>query len=132
MMKDGSNLLKHLNDGYPHIRFFQLSDDCDRIIWYSSSHTIDHSIIKIASIEKLEIGQKSVKFLKHPLKGLKHLSFSLYYKNPKLKGGVDTLDLTCKDEYEFDFWIAGFKAILYLKRGMDISKNDLLKHSRIF
>lgn len=128
-MKQGANLLKHLNDSYPHIRYFQLSDDNERIIWYSSTFDISNSVIRLSSVERIEIGQKSVKFLKHPLRGLKHLSFSLYYRCPDVKGGIDTLDLTCKDEYEFDYWVTGIKAILYLKRGKVISKLSLLKHS---
>lgn len=64
------------------------------------------------------------------MNGLKHLSFSLYYIDSE--GEIDTLDLTCKDEYEFDFVVAAFKALLYMKRCQNISKLELLKHSRIF
>ena len=42
------------------------------------------------------------------------------------------MDLTCKDEYEFDFVVTTFKALLYNKKCQNISKLDLLNHSRIF
>lgn len=67
--------------------------------------------------------------MKRPLKGLRHLSLSLYYNTKK---GRDSLDLTCKDEYEFDFIVAGLKALVYKARGQGISKFELMKHSRIF
>lgn len=37
-----------------------------------------------------------------------------------------------KDEFEFDFWVAGIKALLYAKRCKSICKNDLLRHSWIY
>lgn len=61
---------------------------------------------------------------------MRHLSFSLYYLDSE--GELDTLDLTCKDEYEFDFVVTTFKALLYNKKCQNISKLDLLNHSRIF
>ena len=52
--------------------------------------------------------------MRNPLNGLKHLSFSLFYIDAE--GNYDTLDLTCKDEYEFDFVITAFKALQFHKR----------------
>ena len=86
--------------------------------------------MQLAKVDKLEIGQKSDKFKKHPLNGLKHLSFSLYYH--RADGTYTTLDLTCKDEYEFDFVVCALKALLFVQRGKTISKQELCRHSRIF
>jgi len=68
--------------------------------------------------------------MRNPLNGLRHLSFSLYFTNKE--GEPATLDLTCKDEYEFDFWVAGLKALWYQKQCMVVTKVDLLRHSWLF
>jgi len=81
------------------------------LIWFSTAVDISDSHIKISSIVRIEKGQISEKFLKNPLVLLKHLSFTVYFINKD--GEEDTLCLTCKDEYEFDFWIAGLKALHY-------------------
>jgi len=36
MLKDGANVLKHWSDTHPHIRYFQLSDDNERLVWFST------------------------------------------------------------------------------------------------
>merc|ERR1719293_507204 len=59
---------------------------------------------------------------------LEHLSFSLVH-GPK---GSKTLDLTCKDEFEFDHWVTGLKAIFYHFKNRRISKEQLLGHSKRF
>merc|ERR1711953_1235393 len=59
---------------------------------------------------------------------LEHLSFSLVY-GPK---GSKTLDLTCKDEFEYDHWVTGLKAIFYHFKNKQISKEALLQHSKRF
>lgn len=46
--------------------------------------------------------------------------------------GVRTLDLTCKDEFEYDMWVTGLKAIIAANKGVRISKKLLLSHSRRF
>ena len=56
---------------------------------------------------------------------LEHLSFSIYYNDK-------TLDLTCKNENEFDLWVAGCRALFYYYQGLTISKQILLNHSRRF
>lgn len=43
-----------------------------------------------------------------------------------------SLDLTCKDEFEYDHWITGFKALVCNAHNILISKQDLLSHSRRF
>jgi len=66
--------------------------------------------------------------LHYRLPMLEHLSFSIIY-GPK---GTKTLDLTCKDEFEFDHWVTGLKAIFYSAKNKQISKEALLAHSKRF
>jgi len=51
---------------------------------------------------------------------------------PSAKKDITTYDLTAKDEYEFDLWITGIKALNYHWRRQEISKITLLGHSRAF
>ena len=59
---------------------------------------------------------------------LEHLSFSI------VTGGSNSriLDITCKDEFEFDHWVTGLKAIRANFANCWISKKELLSHSRRF
>jgi len=127
----GSNLLKHRKSGLPHIRFFQLSADLKRILWYTKSKKIDEAQISIESIQEISIGQNSETFLKYPLRMLENFSFSIYYlrNNSTI---LHTLDVTCKDEREFDLWVIGMKALNSHFKGKIINKNYLLSHSRSF
>lgn len=127
----GSNLLKHTRKGFPHIRLFQLSSDLKRILWYTKSKKIDEAQVPIESIKELTIGQISQTFIKYPLKILEDFSFSIYYQN-KNENELKTLDLTCKDQKEFDLWVIGIKALHSHYNGKVISKNDLLNHSKSY
>lgn len=71
------------------------------------------------------VGQNSESFQRYPIPVLSHLSFSLVHS----KG---TLDITCKDEREFDFWVTGCKALLFHCKGIPVNKQVLLSHSRRF
>jgi len=126
----GSNLLKHCTKGFPHIRHFQLSSDLKRILWYTKSKKINESQVCFDSIKELSFGQKSDKFVRYPLRMLEDLSFSIYYTNCYNK--LVTLDLTCKDEREFDVWIIAIKALMTHFSNKIINKNDLLSHSKSF
>jgi hypothetical protein len=126
----GSNLLKHTKKGFPHIRLFQLSSDFKRVLWYTKSKKIDQAQVSIDTIKEISLGQQSENFIRYPLKMLEDFSFSIYYTG---KGGENlTLDLTCKDEREYDLWIIGIKALLAHYHGKIISKNDLLQHSKSY
>jgi hypothetical protein len=46
--------------------------------------------------------------------------------------GSKTLDLTCKDEFEFDMWVTGLKALFFHSKNRQISKEALLGHSKRF
>jgi hypothetical protein len=129
-MMIGSNLLKHSKEGFPHIRQFQLSSDLKRILWYTKSKSISDSQVAISSISDLIIGQKSENFIRYPLKMLEEFSFSIFYKSSD--GEERTLDLTCKDEREFDLWVIGVKALHCHLSNKIICKNELLSHSKSF
>lgn len=126
----GSNLLKHTKKGYPHLRLFQLSSDLKRILWYTKSKSIDEAQVNVPSISDITIGQISETFYQHPLKKLEDLSFSIYYTNKDNQS--KTLDITCKDEKEFDLWVIGIKALHSYFNHKIISKQDLLSHSRCY
>lgn len=127
-MRRGSNLLKHTHYGFPHLRQFQLSDDRKRLVWYSGAKRKEDSMIMLEDVTEIRLGQTTPVFLHYRLPMLEHLSFSLVY-GPK---GNKTLDLTCKDEFEFDHWVTGLKAIFYHAKNRQINKEQLLGHSKRF
>lgn len=127
-MRRGSNLLKHTQYGFPHLRQFQLSDDRKRLIWYSGNKHKENSVVQLDEVTEIRLGQTTKTFSAYRLPMLEHLSFSLVH-GPK---GSKTLDLTCKDEFEFDHWVTGLKASLYHAKGRKISKEELLGHSKRF
>eukprot|EP00927_Polykrikos_kofoidii_P027215 TRINITY_DN24027_c0_g1_i1.p1 TRINITY_DN24027_c0_g1~~TRINITY_DN24027_c0_g1_i1.p1 ORF type:complete len:797 (+),score=206.68 TRINITY_DN24027_c0_g1_i1:93-2393(+) len=129
-MRRGSNLLKHTHYGFPHLRQFQLSDDRKRLVWYSGAKRKEDSVIQLDEVTEIRLGQTTPVFLHYRLPMLEHLSFSLVYGG---KGVVQkTLDLTCKDEFEFDHWVTGLKAVFYHFKNRQISKEQLLGHSKRF
>jgi hypothetical protein len=109
----------------PHIRLFQVTGDLRFLIWYSSGKSQEESSLVLENILEIVPGQKTENFLEYPIPALEHLSFSLIYN----KG---TLDLTCRDEREFDLWMIGLKALFCHYRELNISKQVLLSHSRRF
>jgi len=127
-MRRGANLLKHTHYGFPHLRQFQLSDDRRRLIWYSGAKRKEDSMVNLDEVVEIKLGQQTAVFLHYRLPMLEHLSFSIIY-GPK---GTKTLDLTCKDEFEFDHWVTGLKAIFYSAKNKQISKEALLAHSKRF
>ena len=52
------------------------------------------------------------KFQNYPLPLLEHLSLSIYYVDHR-NGKGDVLDIIFKDEYEYDMWLAGLRALVY-------------------
>jgi hypothetical protein len=101
-----------------------------RILWYTKTKSIDEAQVSIENIVDIAIGQNSENFLKYPLKMLEDCSFSIYYK--KKDGKVHTLDLTCKDNREFDLWVIGIKTIYAHFNKKIISKDELLNHSKSY
>jgi hypothetical protein len=92
IMQKGANLLKHNLTVDPHLRFFQLSKDKRRIVYFSEYKDVDQSQIYFSNIVQIQLGQKSERFLCSPLPMLKHLSFTLYYKDKR--GYNQNIDLT--------------------------------------
>ncbi|KAF4718882.1 hypothetical protein FOZ63_029768, partial [Perkinsus olseni] len=127
----GTNLLKHTDHGHPHLRQFQLSTDHQRLLWYSAGQDRKESMMSLADVCELRLGQQTSTFLEYRLPMLQHLSFSLIYKPSGIEQ-VTALDLTCKDEFEYDIWLTGLKALLCAQRNSTISKEQLLAHSRRF
>jgi len=127
-MRRGSNLLKHTTCGFPHLRQFQLSDDRKRLIWYSGNKDKDKSVVRLEEVTEIRLGQTTKVFSHYRLPMLEHLSFSLVIGPKESK----TLDLTCKDEFEFDHWVTGLKACFYHCKCRHISKEALLGHSKRF
>jgi len=127
-MRRGSNLLKHTHYGFPHLRQFQLSDDLKRLIWYSGAKRKEDSVVQIGEVTEIRLGQSTPVFTHYRLPMLEHLSFSLLHG----PSGKKTLDLTCKDEFEYDLWVTGLKALFYNSRGKAVSKEELLGHSKRF
>ena len=122
----GSNLFKLTNKGVTHLRLFQLSNDLKRILWYSKSKNLKEANLSIENIKDISLGQVSEKFCKFPNKALELLSFSIYYYNKN--NYYSSLDLTCKNEYEFNLWVLGIKALYSHIKGKIISINDLLRN----
>ncbi|KAL8453890.1 hypothetical protein Emed_000601 [Eimeria media] len=97
-------------------------------------------------LQGLVIGQKSATFMGYRIPALQHLSFSLVFRGDECPSAFSTkvelpetcledartLDLTCKDEFEFDAWVTGCKAIIAANKGLKLSKMNLLSHSRRF
>lgn len=86
-------------------------------------------MVYLEHLTEIKLGQQTPTFLHYRLPMLEHLSFSLVYAGAK---GTKTLDVTCKDEFEFDHWITGLKAIFYHLKNKQISKEQLLQHSKRF
>ena len=127
----GSNLLKHSAEGFPHIRLFQVSTDLRRILWYTKDLSLSDSQVAVESITDITLGQISENFIRYPLKILEEFSFSIYYKSSN-SSKINTLDLTCKDEREYDLWVIGIKALFMHFSNKIICKNDLLLHSKSY
>ncbi|CAD7939153.1 unnamed protein product [Amoebophrya sp. A25] len=125
-MKRGANLLKHTRYGFPHLRHFQLSEDTQRLLWYSAAKSKDDTVIWMDQVSEISLGQGSSNFKSYRLPMLEHLSLSIVTKNGK------TVDITCKDEFEFDHWVTGLKALHYHHTSRELSKEQLLSHSQRF
>lgn len=125
LMQSGSNMLKHTRNALPHIRLFQLTSDLTRLLWFTDNPDSSKSSVDFREVTRIVTGQTSETFRKHRIPMLEHLSFTIYYKEKDL-------NITCKDEKEFDLWVLGCKALFYHYSNSKISKQELLSHSRRF
>lgn len=153
-------MLKHTRFGQPHLRQFQLSADRKRLLWYSASKGVGEAVVHIADVRGICIGQHSPTFQLPALRHLSFslvlgeeeqsefeseearsggssfaeegTAFNAVVLPGPISSDVRTLDLTCKDEGEFDVWVCGIKALVAAHKKVLLSKTDLLSHSRRF
>ncbi|XP_077235606.1 PH, RCC1 and FYVE domains-containing protein 1-like [Tasmannia lanceolata] len=103
-LKKGSQLLKYGRKGKPKFYPFRLSNDESSLIWLSSSGERN---LKLASVSKINPGQRTSVFQRYLCPEKDYLSFSLIYNN-----GKRSLDLICKDKVEAEVWFTGLKALI--------------------
>jgi len=133
-MREGANLLIN-EDGRTHLRIFQLSEDHDRIAWYSGDQHRDRTYLDIECVSKIVPGCDESYRLHKRVAVFYHLTFTITYSyGHSIFGGqtIKTLTITAKDEDEYDYWILGIKALMFDKRKIKINKRVLLGHSRRF
>eukprot|EP00742_Colponemidia_sp_Colp-10_P002210 GILJ01002363.1.p1 GENE.GILJ01002363.1~~GILJ01002363.1.p1 ORF type:complete len:646 (-),score=71.18 GILJ01002363.1:240-2123(-) len=122
MMKMGSALLKYGSSGQPHFRQFQLSADGKRLMWFSPKKTSDSTQVAIRDVIEIQKGQFSDKFKRQKRLEFQHLSFSLRYTT--ILGQVDTLDIVCKDQKEYDCWFYGLEHLIKESKTMLPSQRE--------
>lgn len=128
----GANLLKHKRKSFPHLRLFQISSDLKRLFWYTKSKKIDEAQVVFNQVHEISFGQDTGSFKSFPLKILEDFSFTLhYYKNQNFEK-KKALEITCKDEREFDLWVIGIKALCAHNSNKLICKDALLSHSKSY
>ncbi|XP_053993757.1 uncharacterized protein LOC128884397 isoform X2 [Hylaeus volcanicus] len=146
IMRKGANLLKHTKGGFPYLRQFQLSSDCERLLCYDSKDNQTVSVIFIRNIQGIRLGENSTLLSECQLPALRHLSFTIYYDTSGLLPSTiflnsfpvvtqalyQSLYITCKDETEFENWVCGLKALVFHHHQLPISKEELMNHSRKF
>ena len=65
---------------------------------------VDVGAVRLAVIQEIRLGQKTMVFQKNPLPEYEAFSFSLIYDDR-------TLDIVCKDKLEFSVWVTGLKSL---------------------
>ncbi|KAJ6813091.1 uncharacterized protein M6B38_145385 [Iris pallida] len=103
-LKKGAHILKCGRRGKPKFCPFRLSADEKLLIWYSGEK---EKQLKLKSVSKIVLGQKTVNFLRQPQPEKDSQSFSLIYQN-----GERSLDLICKDREQAESWFLGLTALL--------------------
>jgi len=100
-MTAGSPLLKFAKAGNPGFRPYQLSSDLLALTWQTKKTGVKTSIA-IKDMKEIRYGQRTDKFKKKINRpDLENLSFSIMHME---KGQLESLDLVCKDEAEFQMW----------------------------
>ena len=123
-MHRGTAFLKYGKHGYPHFRFFQLSDDNQRLVWFSKSKKMKATQIELSNVTNIVMGQTTANFKRHRAPELVKSSFSIIYDN-----GKKTLDLISKDPNEYKIWVDGLKSLVEKCRHQDfLSLADLKEH----
>ncbi len=116
-IRRGTPFLKYGKRGYPHWRYFQVSEDNRRLEWYSKGKRLQETSIELASIRSIVLGQTTSNFLRHQASNLGHTSFSLIYDEPRIKNV--TLDVVAMDSNEFKLWCGGLQELIKLNKKAD-------------
>lgn len=112
-MRTGSAMLKYGRFGYPHFRQFELSENGQFLVWYSSGKKLDKSRIDLSTVTKLQQGQLTPIFKKHLQPRLASCSFSLIYRDGK---SLKSLDVITKNRSAFVLWTKGLLKIIEHQR----------------
>ena len=130
ILKEGMHVLKISSKGKPNFRFFQCDPLELKLFWYSANKMKDESEIKFAEMVNFVLGQKTRAFTKGNLAKMSHFSLSIRYKMSN--GFEKSLDLICRNEFEYDSLLCALKGLINLSKGWKINKNVLLTHSATF
>ena len=115
-MKQPTQLLKFGMSGKPKFTSFLLSNDHTSIAWHSQKKDPSQTRVLIRNIKDFKFGQRTEKFKRNPRPDLQHLSFSILYVNDINDENIETLDICCKDDKEFEIWTSYYyqNIIIYL------------------
>jgi len=110
-LKRGTSLLKYGHYGYPHFRQFNLSEDNSKLVWFSTSKTMDKTSIDIKDITEVITGQHTKEFRRFEWNKLAPASFSIIYDH-----GTKALNLVAKSIDEMKFWVEALRKLRELAR----------------
>ncbi|KAK9824898.1 hypothetical protein WJX74_004462 [Apatococcus lobatus] len=108
-LRKGAELMKHGRHGKPKLHLFRLQDSGTHLCWRSDRNKNQVRSILLQSVKQVVPGQNTETFKRYPVPKLANCSFSLIYK---VDGDTRTLDLTCKDEEQFETWFSGIQVVL--------------------
>lgn len=97
-------LLKFGKGGRPKFRAFSLSPDLLALTWQSKNKSASKTRVDIKDMKELRYGQRTDKFKKNNRPDLENLSFSIMFVDQWQGGAIESLDLVCRDESEFQMW----------------------------
>lgn len=103
-IKKGAHLLKCGRRGKPRFCPFRLSIDEKFLIWYPGQK---EKQLRLSSVTKIIMGQRTVNFQCQPHPDRKQQSFSIIYAS-----GERSLDLICKDQVQAECWFLGLRAAI--------------------
>eukprot|EP01084_Bolivina_argentea_P030728 56889_1 len=79
VMKRGAAMLKYGRRGFPHFRWFQISHDLTKLLWYSREKGLSETHVTIPDIRDILNGQQTEVFKQCTQKTLEKASFSIIY-----------------------------------------------------
>ncbi|KAG2441550.1 hypothetical protein HXX76_003171 [Chlamydomonas incerta] len=123
-LRKGTDLLKYGRIGNPKYHPFRLSNDDLELQWESKKGQIRR--VPLGWITKWQRGQETSVFKKHPQPKLAHRSFSIFYVDENKR--ERTLDVICRDPYEFEMWFWGVQIIRYYPPHMMSAPTPLNAH----